>query len=92
MVCGLNLWDEQIEQGKLIEVLIVSMKVNYVSHEHQIGESSWRLIILLNPLNIKHQAQRIIISQLPAVRFPGWHYCTNHKCGRMRKVPLGTGK
>ena len=43
----------------------------------------------MKPFEYKTAGEKNNKLEVPAVRFPGWHYCTNHKCGKMKVVPLG---
>ncbi|MEQ8773750.1 MAG: DUF1998 domain-containing protein [Marinoscillum sp.] len=88
MVCGLNLWDEQIEQGK------INRGVDSISEEElRFNEIRLQNLLGVNyfvrPFEYKTSGNKNNYLKIPAVRFPGWHYCTNPRCGRMRKVPLG---
>lgn len=87
MVCGLDLWDDKIKYGK------VNRGNNSIS-ESDLRFSEPRLEKVLEvdyfvkPFEYKEKGETNNYLSIPAVRFPGWHYCTNHKCGRMRKVSL----
>ncbi len=87
MVCGLNLWDETIAQGK------INRGVDSISEE-ELRFNETRLQKVLNvsyfvkPFEYKTSGAKNTHLQIPAVRFPGWHYCTNPTCGRMREEPL----
>ena len=88
MVCGLNLWDEQIEQGK------INRGVDSINEsELRFNEARLEKVInvdyFVKPFEYRTSGTKNNYLSIPAVRFPGWHYCTNQKCGRMRKVPLG---
>jgi hypothetical protein len=88
MVCGLNLWDEQIAQGK------INRGINSISEEElRFNETRLQKVLGVNyfvkPFEYKTSGAKNNYLKIPAVRFPGWHYCTNSKCGRMREVPLG---
>ncbi len=87
MVCGLNLWDEKIAQRKA--------QAGY----NNIEEAALRINEprLQKLLNVEYFVKPFIFSSsgiknkhltIPAVRFPRWHHCTNHKCGRMREIEL----
>lgn len=88
MVSGLNLWDEQIERA------IINRGSNSISLRG-LRFSELRLQKLLEvdyfmrPFEFKTSGTKNNYLKIPAVRFPGWHYCTNHKCGQMREIPLG---
>jgi len=88
MVCGLNLWDEKIEQGKInrgIDSIRESdLRFNEIRLQNTLGVDYF-----MKPFEYKTAGEKNNKLEIPAVRFPGWHYCTNHKCGRMTQVPLG---
>ena len=87
MVCGLNLWDEKIKQGE-----INRGKDSIDKRELHFRESRLEKVLdveyFLKPFEYKTSGNKNNYLEIPAVRFPGWHYCTNHKCGRMTLVPL----
>jgi hypothetical protein len=88
MVCGLNLWDEQIEQGK------IKGGANSINKEElRFNEARLEKVLGVNyfvkPFEYKTAGTKNNFLKIPAVRFPGWHYCTNPKCGRMRQESLG---
>ena len=88
MVCGLNLWDEQIAQGKISE------GVDSINEEELcFNETRLQRVLGVNyfvkPFEYKTAGTKNNYLKIPAVRFPGWHYCTNPKCGRMRQESLG---
>lgn len=87
MVCGLDLWDEVIEQRKI------------QAGQDKIDENSLRIIEprLQKLLGVEYFVKPFVYSSsgsknqkltIPAVRFPKWHYCTNSRCGTMREVEL----
>ncbi|HZL09460.1 MAG TPA: DUF1998 domain-containing protein [Prolixibacteraceae bacterium] len=88
MVCGLNLWDEKIEQGKIIRGIDSinegDLRFNEPRLERVLGVEYF-----VKPFEYKTSGTKNNKLAIPAVRFPGWHYCTNHMCGRMREEPLG---
>lgn len=88
MVCGLNLWDEKIEQGKInrgIDSIKESdLRFNEIRLQNTLGVDYF-----MKPFEYKTAGEKNNKLEVPAVRFPGWHYCTNHKCGKMKVVPLG---
>jgi hypothetical protein len=87
MVCGLSLWDEKIRQGKINRG---SGSIN----ESELRFNEFRLEKVLEvdyfvkPFEYKTSSSKNNYLEIPAVRFPSWHYCTNAKCGRMREEPL----
>lgn len=87
MVCGLNLWDEKIKQGEINRGIDSIDK-----RELHISEPRLEKVLdveyFVKPFEYKTAGNKNNYLEIPAVRFPGWHYCTNHKCGRMTLVPL----
>ena len=87
MVCGLNLWDEKITQGE-----INRGKDSIDKRELHFSEPRLEKVLdveyFVKPFEYKTAGNKNNYLEIPAVRFPGWHYCTNHKCGRMTLVPL----
>jgi hypothetical protein len=83
MLGGLHLWDQQFEVAG-------DERENYNLNKFIINEP--RLQRLLNVSHFRKPfpfLERNIINRginMPAVRFPGWHYCL--KCGRMWKKTL----
>lgn len=85
MVCGLNLWDASIALGK------TNRGVNSIDeNELRFNETRLQKVLDVNyfvkPFEFKTSGAKNNWLSIPAVRFPGWHYCTS--CGRMRKEPL----
>ena len=85
MLCGMEQWDRVLENRK-------SQGVNIEESEFKITDAK-RLQRLLNvkyfkkPFPFKSNRESSIVNReihLPAVRFPGWHYCTNSNCRRMQ--------
>lgn len=90
MVCGLSLWDERIAQeiikkGNNKE----SIKVEELRFQEPRLQKVLDVQYFVKPFEYKTSGKKNNDLTIPAVRFPGWHYCTNHQCGRMREVPLG---
>lgn len=87
MICGLNLWDDQIVQGKLNQ-----SKDSISEEELRFNETRLQKVLgvdyFVKPFEYKTSGTKNKHLKVPAVRFPGWHYCTNPKCGRMREEPL----
>ena len=87
MIGGLSLWDETIARAKK------NQGADRIS-EDELRFNETRLQNLLTvsyfikPLEYKTSGSKNNQLQIPAVRFPGWHYCTNPKCGRMEQEPL----
>lgn len=87
MVCGLDLWDEKIAQ------------IKKTSGIDAVDESSLRIIeprlqfllgvdYFIKPFPYKTKGLTNNHLKIPGVRFPGWHHCTNIKCGKMREIEL----
>jgi hypothetical protein len=87
MVCGLNLWDEKIEQGKvnrgIDSVRESDLRFSEIRLQRTLGVDYF-----VKPFEYKTAGEKNNYLEIPAVRFPGWHYCTNQKCGRMIRVSL----
>lgn len=87
MICGLSLWDESIARAKQ------NQGADRIT-EDELRFNESRLQNLLNvsyfvkPLEYKTSGAKNNHLKIPAVRFPGWHYCTNPKCGRIKQEPL----
>ncbi len=85
MVCGLNLWDNSIALGK------TNRGANSINeNELRFNETRLQKVLGVNyfvkPFEFKTSGAKNNWLSIPAVRFPGWHYCTS--CGRMREEPL----
>lgn len=87
MVCGLDLWDEKIKQGIINRgpdsIKESDLRFNEIRLQNTLGVDYF-----MKPFEYKTAGEKNNKLEVPAVRFPGWHYCTNHKCGRMKIVPL----
>lgn len=85
MICGLNLWDKAIESRKAMGAQI---------DENDFTFNEARLQNLLNvqsfrkPIPFKRTGNANKYIEIPGVRFPQWHHCTNSRCGAMRKIEL----
>lgn len=87
MVCGLNLWEEKIEQAK-INRGVNSVKESDLRFSENRLQRTLGVDYFIKPFEYKTAGEKNNKLEIPAVRFPGWHYCTNQKCGRMTKVTL----
>lgn len=87
MVCGLDLWDAEIEQrrisGGLDAIDETSLRITEPRLQKFLGVGYFR-----KPFPYKTKGLNNKHLQIPGVRFPSWHHCTSSKCGRMRKVEL----
>ncbi len=88
MVCGLSLWDDQIEKGK-INRGVTSISENELRFNETRLQEVLGVDYFVKPFEYKTSGTKNNYLTIPVVRFPGWHYCTNPKCGRLREVPLG---
>lgn len=85
MVCGLNLWDDKIEQYKKENISDLNegeLRFNEARLEEVLGVDYF-----VKPFEYKSSGTNKNL-EIPAVRFPGWHYCSNVKCGRLKEVTL----
>jgi len=87
MVCGLDLWDDKIKDGR------TNRGKNSISEDDlRFPEPRLEKVLevdyFVKPFEYKEKGETNNYLSIPAVRFPGWHYCTNPRCGRMRKVSL----
>jgi hypothetical protein len=87
MVCGLNLWDEEIQYAKKKRGQESISEGELRFHEPRL-EEVLGVNYFVKPFVYKTSGTKNNYLKIPAVRFPGWHYCTNPKCGRMREEPL----
>lgn len=85
MLCAMEQWDRELENRR-------SQGANIEEGEFNITDAK-RLQKLLNvkyfkkPFPFKSNRESSTVNReiyLPAVRFPGWHYCTNYKCRKMQ--------
>lgn len=87
MVCGLNQWDEVIEQRKIQagqdSIDETSLKIIEPRLQKLLGVDYFVKPFVYNTSGSKNRRLTI-----PAVRFPKWHHCTNSRCGAMREVEL----
>ncbi|HLF52570.1 DUF1998 domain-containing protein [Flavobacterium sp.] len=87
MVCGLSLWDEKIKQGKInrgsSSIDEGELRFNELRLEKVLGVEYF-----VKPFEYKTSGSKNNYLEIPAVRFPSWHYCTNARCGRMREEAL----
>lgn len=87
MVCGLNLWDDKLKEGRTNRG-----KDSISEGELRFSEARLQRVLdvdyFVKPYEYKTSGDKNNYLEIPAVRFPGWHYCTNNSCGRMRQVPL----
>lgn len=85
MVCGLILWDNSIARSKINQghnsINEDDLRFNETRLQKALGVNYF-----VKPFEFKVSGGKNNRLTIPAVRFPGWHYCTS--CGRMREEPL----
>lgn len=86
MVCGLDLWDYNIEalraNNGLGAVDEKKLRFNERRLENLLGVEYFR-----SPFPYFETGPNSKLP-IPAVRFPSWHYCTNRQCGRMISIEM----
>lgn len=87
MVCGLNLWDQNIRNRKA-QAGIGKINENTLRINEPRLQKVMGVEYFLKPFEYKTSGENNKHLTIPAVRFPKWHYCTNPRCGRMREVEL----
>jgi hypothetical protein len=87
MICGLSLWDETITRAKINQGVNRINESELRFYENRL-QSLLDVSYFVKPFAYKTSGAINNRLQIPAVRFPGWHHCTNSKCGRMKLVPL----
>jgi hypothetical protein len=85
MICGLNLWDNSIALGKTNRG-VNSINENELRFNETRLQKALGVKYFVKPFEFKTSGAKNNWLSIPAVRFPGWHYCTS--CGRMREEPL----
>ncbi|RKS01698.1 DUF1998 domain-containing protein [Flavobacterium sp. 102] len=87
MVCGLNLWDEKIQQRKIQagyqNIDEVALRIIEPRLQKVLGVEYF-----IKPFSYHTSGIKNNFLTIPVVRFPRWHHCTNHLCGSMREVEL----
>ena len=74
MIAGLNFWNFKHDKSLIIEDKRLTDRLG-------IDE-----LIMPPDFREKIQDPNFFNVKIPAVRFPRWHYCTNSKCGKMKKL------
>lgn len=87
MVCGLNMWKDQIDQRKAASGSDAIDENALIIHEPRL-QKFLEVQHFKKPFPYKTKGLTNKFLQIPGVRFPGWHYCTKAKCGKMREVEL----
>ena len=85
MICGLNLWDNILKTKKETGTKID--EAEFTIYEPRLQ----RLLdvkYFRKPYPYKKTGYANKLLEIPGVRFPQWHHCTNIKCGAMRKIEL----
>lgn len=85
MVCGLNLWDETLQNARNAGGNINEKLLKF--HEDRL-QNYLGVKYFMKPFEYKKKGESNNHLFIPAVRFPKWHHCTNPKCGRMKEVEL----
>ena len=71
MVCGLNLWDEKIKQGKINRGVDSIKESELRFHEPRL-ENVLEVDYFVKPFEYKEKGETNNYLSIPAVRFPGW--------------------
>ncbi len=87
MVCGLSMWDDQIVQRKAANGSDAVDENALIIHEPRL-QNFLNVLHFKKPFPYKTKGLTNKHLQIPGVRFPGWHYCTKAKCGKMREIEL----
>ena len=87
MVCGLDLWDDNIEKIKK------NAGIDGIDFEIlKISEPRLQKLLdvefFIKPFPYKTSGNKNKYLTIPVVRFPNWHHCTNTICGRMKEIEL----
>lgn len=87
MTGGLNLWDKIVSQERYNQG-----PDKIVEDELKFNEKRLQAVLNVDhfkrPFEYTKKGRVNNHLKIPAVRFPGWHYCTNSKCGKMIQKPL----
>lgn len=87
MIGGLSLWDEKIKQAKINKgadkISESDLRFNEARLQNVLGVEYF-----VKPFEYKTSGNKNNFLEIPVVRFPSWHYCTNSRCGRMRQEQL----
>jgi hypothetical protein len=90
MVAGLSLWDEKIRQARINrgadKISESELRFNEARLQNILGVDYF-----VRPFKYKTSGIKNNLLEIPVVRFPSWHYCTNSRCGRMRQEQLYQG-
>lgn len=88
MVCGLDLWEQRLQNRRINgggdSVDESLLRVNEPRLSKLLGVEYF-----IKPFPFKSSGVNSHL-KIPAVRFPGWHHCTNPSCGKMRHIALNT--
>lgn len=87
MVCGLSMWDDQIALRKVASGPD-SIDENALIITEPRLQKFLNVLHFKKPFPYKTKGLTNKYLQIPGVRFPGWHYCTKSKCGKMRQIEL----
>lgn len=84
MICGLNLWEENIQQRRIEGGIIDEGLLRFNENRLQ---NLLDVEYFIKPFPYKNSGINTKLN-IPAVRFPQWHHCTKITCGRMVEVGL----
>ncbi|MFP4526935.1 MAG: DrmB family protein [Candidatus Kapaibacterium sp.] len=87
MVCGLDHWEQQIREREDQAGEAAIDRLALILRESRL-EKLLHVNKFYKPFPYMEGARVNNRLHIPAVRFPGWHYCSRRKCGRMFEVPL----
>lgn len=86
MICGLDLWEDKIEARKLQDYDNIDFGLLKISEPRL--ERLLNVKYFIKPFPYKTSGLKNNLLEIPSVRFPRWHHCTNPKCRRMEKHAL----
>lgn len=90
LISGLDLWEKALDKRKL-EAGIDKVDIEQLKVPEERLKKLLSVEYLLKPFPYIEEEKAVNNKiKIPAVRFPGWHYCINPKCGYMRKWELIT--
>ncbi len=85
IIGGLDLWDSLLQIREATGGQID--KNEFLIHESRL-ENLLRVQYFYRPFPYKTTGNTNKYLEIPGIRFPQWHYCTNPRCGAMREIPL----
>lgn len=87
ILAGLNEWENTLEKHKNINGSD-SLNLKKLKIIEPRLQKLLNVEYFLRPFPYKSSGNQNRGLELPAFRFPAWHYCTNIKCGRMEQKEL----